>query len=133
MCPFPAADRKQRPRRLQERCPNLTLNVSTAAPHQMAKQDAPALWGPYRFALAGVIVLFLPCFKRYRQYLICFIALVLASSLVACGGGGGGTSGGGGSSDPGTPVGAYSFTVTATTGSGTSLVTSSTQVQVTVN
>jgi len=54
--------------------------------------------------------------KRRVRFLAGFIAVILVLPMVCCGGGGGG-GGGGGHTDPGTPVGNYSVTVTATSGS----------------
>jgi hypothetical protein len=116
---------------------NVTLNVTTTASHTVSRLSNPSFRYSPELALAGLLALFLPLFKRHRKYFICFIALVLTLSLGSCGGGGStnssGGGGGGGSTDPGTLAGTYSFTVTATTGSGASLVTSTTQVTVTVN
>jgi hypothetical protein len=115
---------------------NVTLNVTTTASHQVARQDIPHFGFPSEVALAGILVLFLPRFKRHRRYFLCFFLLVLTLSLGACGGGGGGGStgsGGGGNTDPGTAAGTYSFTITTTTGTGASLVTAASQVSVTVN
>jgi hypothetical protein len=88
-----------------------------------------------KIALAGILVLFLPLFKRSRKHLLCLIALAFVLSLGGCSGGGsgGGGGGGGGTTDPGTAAGTYSFTITATTGSGSSLVNATTQVSVAVN
>jgi hypothetical protein len=87
-----------------------------------------------RVALAGILLILLPLFKRHRKYFLCLIGLAIALSLGACGGGSsGGGGGGGGNTDPGTAAGSYRFTVTAATASGSSLVTTTTQVTLTVN
>jgi hypothetical protein len=114
---------------------NVTLNVTTTAPHQVARQERPAVGSVSKIALAGILVLFLPLFKRSRKHLLCLIALAFVLSLGGCSGGGsgGGGGGGGGTTDPGTAAGTYSFTITATTGSGSSLVNATTQVSVAVN
>jgi hypothetical protein len=122
---------------------DVTLNVTTTAAQQAARQDIPHFGASPKLALAGLLVLFLPLLKRHRKYFLCIIALTLMLSLGACGGGGaasssgsggsGGSGGGGGNADPGTPAGSYSFTITATTGSGSSAITLTTPVTVTVN
>jgi MYXO-CTERM domain-containing protein len=111
----------------------LTLNVTTTAPHQLARQDTPSFGVSSKLALAGMLVLFLPAFRRRRKYFVCLIAMVLTLSLAACGGGGSGGGGGGGKTDAGTALGTYSFTVTATTGSGASLDSTTAPLSVTVN
>ena len=111
----------------------LTLNVTTTAPHQLARQDTPSFGVSSKLALAGMLVLFLPAFRRRRKYFVCLIAMVLTLSLAACGGGGSGGGGGGGKTDAGTALGTYSFTVTATTGSGASLYSTTAPLSVTVN
>jgi hypothetical protein len=125
---------------------DVTLNVTTTAAQQAARQDTPHFGASPKLALAGLLVLFLPLFKRHRKYFLIIITLALTLGLGACGGGGAASSsgsggsggggsggGGGGSADPGTPAGSYSYTVTATTGSGSSAITAATQVTVTVN
>lgn len=111
---------------------NVSFNVATTAPHQLAREESPAFGPISKVALAGFLILFLPLLKRSRKHLLCLIALVFALGLGACNGGGGG-GGGGSKTDPGTAVGTYKFTVTATTGTGSSVVTSTAQVTVTVN
>jgi hypothetical protein len=108
---------------------NVTLNVTTTASHQTARLESPG--STPTVALAGILLVLLPLFKRNRRYFLCLIGLAVALSLGACGGGGSG--GGGGTTDPGTSAGTYKFTIKATTGNGATLVTSSTQVTVTVN
>jgi hypothetical protein len=51
--------------------------------------------------------------------------LLLTLALAGCGGGGGGVAGGGTTSNPGTPAGNYTLTVTGTSGSGSSAVSHS--------
>ena len=112
---------------------NVSFNVTTTASHQVAQQQTPLIGSMAKIALACMPILILPLFKRYRGYLICVMALVLALSLGACGGGGGGGGNGGGTTDPGTAAGSYTYAVTATTGNGASQITSTTQVSVVVN
>jgi hypothetical protein len=117
---------------------NVTLNVTTTAAHQVARLESPGFGSVSKVALAGMLLILLPIFKRHRKYFLCLIGLTLALSLGACGGGGGtggggGGGGGGGNTDPGTATGTYNFTITASTGSGSSLITSTTEVTVAVN
>ena len=66
--------------------------------------------------------------RRGKRVVLLLVALVLLLvGLQACGGGGSGSSGGG---QPGTPIGDYAITVTATSTSGS--LTHSTQVMLDV-
>ncbi len=114
----------------------VTFNVATMASHPLAKLDGAPL--KTAATMAGVLVLLLPVRKRYRKLSFGLIAIVMTLGLGACGGGSGGSStsgSGGGSSniDLGTPLGTYTFGITATTGSGASQVILSTPESVTVN
>lgn len=118
----------------------VTFNVGTTASHPLARLEGAPLGTAATVALAGVLALFLPVRKRYRNLGFCMIAFAMTLGLGACGGGsgssGGGTGGtGGGSSniDPGTPPGNYTFGITATTGSGASAITLNVPISVTVN
>ena len=118
----------------------VTFNVGTTASHTIAKVDSAPLGTAATVAMAGVLALFLPVRKRYRTLRVCLIVIAITLGLGACGGGsggsGGGTSGSGGGSshiDPGTPLGIYTFGITATTGSGASQVILSMPESVTVN
>ena len=116
--------------------PSFTLNVTTTAPHQLAREQPPSLTARSPLVLAGLLALFLPASKRRRKHLLYMIGMALTFGLVACGGGSGSTGGGssgGGNTDPGTAIGTYSFTLTATTGSDTSAFTTAASVSVTVN
>ncbi len=106
----------------------VTFNVTTTAPHALARAIFPAVGGTSVLALAG-ITLFLVPVQRRRQITLAVAAMALTLSLGACGGGSSG--GDGGNIDPGTTPGTYSFTVVATTGSGASAVSLSTPVMVT--
>ena len=107
-----------------------TLNVTTTAPHTTAALRFPVASGS---VLAAFVFLCVPIGRR-RRALFAVAALALTLSLGACGGGGssGGGGGGGGHTDPGTAVGNYAFTVTAVAGSGSSAITVSSQVTVSV-
>jgi hypothetical protein len=59
--------------------------------------------------------------------------LLLALVLAACGGGGGGGGGGGTTSNPGTPAGTYTLTVTGSSGSGSSALSHSVTLKLTVS
>ena len=106
----------------------VTFNVTTTAPHSTAHAQAALL-----LAIGGlgtVAVLLLPRSRRARiakPKILLAVTMTVGMTLSGCGGGGnsgggGGTAGGGGgvTTDPGTPTGQYSFTVTTVTGSGTS-------------
>ena len=107
-----------------------TLTVATTGQHTVAAfrngPDLPVAGGAA--LLAGVLLLAIPVKKR-RLKMVCallFVALV-AAALGGCGGGGGG--GGGGATDPGTPTGTYSVSVTAVGGSASHTVNVSVTVQ----
>ena len=115
---------------------SFTLNATTTAPHQLARQEPPIFTPRSPIVFAGLLVFFLPALRRQRRFLLCMIAMALTLGLAACGGGSsgsGGGGGGGGSTDPGTATGTYSFTITATTGSGTSAITTTVPFSVSVN
>jgi trimeric autotransporter adhesin len=98
------------------------LTVTTTGPHQSALRGASVsrnfnLWTTsLGLAVAGIFLAGVS--SRRRRYCGLFSLLVLASliTLPGCGGGSGG-GGGGGVTDPGTPVGTYTVTVTAASGS----------------
>jgi hypothetical protein len=113
--------------------PSITLNATTTAPHQLARQEPPSFIPRTPLVLAGLLALFLPAVRRRRKFLLCIVGMSLILGLAACGGGGSGSGGGGGgSSDPGTASGTYSFTITATTGSGAGAFTTTSSVSITV-
>jgi Big-like domain-containing protein len=106
---------------------NTNINVTTTAPHTTMLHPSQR---PYYFAaifssaifipaifgglpLAGVFFLAAPK-RRRRSVLLGMMLLVLLVTVPACGGGGGGSRH---TQDPGTPVGTYTVTVTATAGS----------------
>ena len=109
---------------------NLTVNVTTAGPHPRA---IVMLSVPGGLALVALILIF-PAGKRRRRALLSAMTVILGLGLAACGGGSsGGGGGGGGNTDPGTPIGLYTFTVVGTSGSGSSATSISTPVTVTVH
>jgi hypothetical protein len=109
---------------------DVTFNVTTVGPHQMAALRMAQFRNSGWLAASAILLLLVPIVHRRRRVLISCAALTLLLILVACGGGGGG--GGGGHTDPGTAAGNYTFTVTGTSGSGSSAATVSTSVAVTV-
>jgi hypothetical protein len=82
--------------------------------------------------LVCLVVLILPGSKRRKMFtsLVIVFALLLVSAQ-GCGGSGGSSSGGGGSK--GTPSGTYTITITGATSAGTTTLTHSVQVKLTVS
>jgi hypothetical protein len=112
---------------------SFTLNATTTAPHQLARQEPPSFTPRAPLVFACLLALVLPAFRRQRKYLLCTIAMALTLGLAACGGGSSGSGGGGGgSTDTGTATETYSFTITATTGSGATAFTTNSAVSITV-
>jgi hypothetical protein len=73
-----------------------------------------------------------PGLSRWRSTMIPFAAgLLFTLTLAGCGGGGGG--GGITNHDPGTPAGTYTLTVSGTTGSGSSVLSHTTTLTLTVS
>ena len=110
----------------------VNFNVTTTAPHQAA---ALSTWQSSGLAYAVLLGLFAPVFYRRRRILLVLLTAMLLFSQTACGGGGNSSGSGGGSSDktdPGTSPGTYNFTITASTGSGTTVFSTTTQVSVVV-
>jgi subtilase family serine protease/uncharacterized membrane protein len=85
-------------------------------------------------ALLALLVFFgIPARRRsWRSMLLVLIATAVIGALAACGGSGGGGGGGGGGGNPGTTTGAYTFTVTGTSGTGSTAITQTTIVSVTI-
>jgi subtilase family serine protease len=110
----------------------VTFNVITTAPHNSAALTSGAtVLGTLGLGLIGILLL--PG-RRFRRMLPGAVMLIcLTTLLLGCGGGSsGGGGGGGGFTDQGTPPGTYSFTVTSTTGSGSTAISVTTPVTVTV-
>jgi hypothetical protein len=75
-----------------------------------------------------------PGISPWRAAFLPFVAgLLLVLALAGCGGSGGGGGGGGNSSNPGTPAGNYTLTVTGTVGSGSSALSHSVNLTLTVS
>jgi Pro-kumamolisin, activation domain/Bacterial Ig-like domain (group 3) len=109
----------------------VTITISTKAPSQAILRADPGHLRLAWLGSVGTLVLFglvsypLGSSGR-RRFVLLIVGLSLLLSLAGCGGGSstsgnGGSSGGGG--DPGTPVGSYVVTVTATSGSLTHTIT----------
>jgi hypothetical protein len=118
-----------RPSSLSTAGAKATLTVSTMGPHAVARLDNGPNW------LVGGAVLVLGCLlclgvaAKGRRQRVAFALLVSALAAAAFGACGGGASvGGGGPTDPGTPAGTYSVTVSATSGT----VSNTANVSVTV-
>jgi N-acetylneuraminic acid mutarotase len=100
-----------------------TLSVNTTAPSS-AENNLPWLFGSASGGTALALFAFLPVLRRRRNWIVTLGLIVLFVSLgmAGCGGGSsaggsGGSGGGGGNSTPGTTPGAYTVTVTGTSGS----------------
>lgn len=125
---------------------NVTVTVTTTAasmglpraqplpPAALLSLHRRALW---MFGLALVGVVWLIAYRRQpwerrRRFTLALFALgfLAAMAMTACGGGGGNP--GGPVSNPGTPAGTYTLTITGTTGSGSSTVSHSTTFKLTV-
>jgi len=97
-----------------------TITLQTTAPTAQAKrtiQSKSSLWmamGP--LVVGGLFMLFGPSKRNRAAGVVGLMLLGLLIILPSCGGGnsGGGSSGGG---NPGTPIGSYTVTVAATSGS----------------
>jgi len=103
----------------------VTITVSTTAPHTTQNMtDRPYYFAGWMMgsslALGGVFVL---GFQKPRQRAALFMLIVVALLVVvpACGGGGGSKTPPPPVQDPGTPAGTYNVTVTATSGSASSI------------
>ncbi len=117
---------------LESASTTVTFNVSTTAPHNNAALTRGAtLLGTLELGLIGILLL--PGRRLRRMLPGAVMLFCLTTLLLGCGGGSnGGGGGGGGFADKGTPPGTYSFTITSTTGSGSTAITLATPVTVTV-
>ena len=82
-------------------------------------------------ALACILLLGIPARRRRWRTIFGLLALIvtLTGGVLACGGGGNGSVGSGGNSNPGTTAGAYTITVTGTSGTTTAAGTVTLNVQ----
>lgn len=102
-----------------------TLTVSTTAAHS-ARLEGPAWWN-FGVTLAGIVLLGNGSRRRAWRRLLALIAVSCLVTIVSCGGGGGNSSGG--NTDPGTPAGSSTVTVTAINGTLTHTATFTLTVQ----
>jgi hypothetical protein len=108
-----------------------TLTITTAAPQTAVEKRRIYPSGMTGLLALGSLLLFamtgISHAHRWGRWLVMAIALTLGGGLISCGGGG---SGGGGttSTNPGTPAGTSTITVTATAGS----ISKTTALQLTV-
>jgi Pro-kumamolisin, activation domain/Bacterial Ig-like domain (group 3) len=104
-----------------------TLTVSTTGAHS-ARLESPAWWATsFGVALAGVLLLGNGSRRRAWKRLLSLIAVSCLVAIVSCGGGDSHSSGG--NTDPGTPAGSSTVTVTAINGSLTHTATFTLTVQ----
>jgi trimeric autotransporter adhesin len=93
-----------------------TLTVITTAASSAENQHRNLLWPSTCGATFAFVLLFVKPRKRKNRFaLIGLLLLFVSAGLIACGGGTGAGGGGGGST--GTTPGAYTITVTGTSGS----------------
>jgi hypothetical protein len=93
---------------------NATVTINTTAPHTVsARATGAGLFG--LGVVAGVFLFAIPGFRKNKTSLtlLVFAFIVL---LASCGGGGGGSTT---RTDPGTPAGNYTVSLSATSGSVT--------------
>ena len=112
------------------------LNITTTAPHANSrpsgKTRAKGTTTFLPFALAACLLLPAASRRKLRvsaSLLLLLLALACGGGSSSSGGAGGGGGGGGGNTDPGTPRGTYTVTVTATSGSFTHSATFTLTVQ----
>jgi hypothetical protein len=104
-----------------------TLTVSTTAAHS-ARLEGPAWWTTsFGATLAGILLLGSGSRRRAWRRLLSLMAVSGLITIASCGGGGGSSSGG--TTDPGTPVGSSTVTVTAINGTLNHTITFSLTVQ----
>jgi len=111
---------------------NATLTVTTAAPHQAMLVD-PAMrltrWTGLVFGITLIGGIF-GCKRRaIIATMVVAILLIGLLGMCSCGGGASTSSGGGTSMDQGTPVGTYTLTITATSGTASHSMTQTVVVQ----
>jgi subtilase family serine protease len=103
-----------------------TLTVSTTAAHS-ARLECPAWWTTGFGTMAGIFLLGSGSRRRAGKRVLALIAVSCVVTIVGCGDGGGHSSGG--NTDPGTPAGSSTVTVTAVNGTLTHTTTFTLTVQ----
>jgi hypothetical protein len=93
----------------------ITTTAAHAEPVRLSSKSGGSPWwlAVETPALAGILLLGLPSKRRRWTRLLCFAVFALLVTLPACGGGSSGGGGGGGSTDPGTPKGSRTVTITS--------------------
>jgi hypothetical protein len=112
-----------------------TLTITAAAPHLLSRASHPGLWQQSIGFLAFGMVLMLSVPGAGRRSTRCFVlvAVVLVLSMVTISCGGGSFSAKPTPpTDSGTPTGSYVLTITATYGSGSSAITHTYPLQLTI-
>jgi hypothetical protein len=92
-----------------------TVTITTIPPSAAALNGFGWFTTGLGGALAGVFLLGVPSKRRRCSVLLSLVVVALLVMGLGCGGGGG-SSGGGSNHDPGTPLGTFTVTVTATSG-----------------
>jgi hypothetical protein len=95
-----------------------TLTVTTKGPHAVARveqNDGVPWWSLSSTVFAAMFLLGTPSGRRHWNRFLGLLVLTVSLACVGCGGSGG--SGGGATTDPGTPAGSYTVTITGTSGS----------------
>lgn len=118
-----------------------SIKITTTGPHLVSSNSSSVPWMyvallPFGLVLAG------EARRRSRMTILVMALLIGLLVLASCGGGGGSRQGTitppvtpppGGTLDPGTPMGTYTLTVTATYGSGANAIVHTYPVTLTVN
>ncbi len=95
-----------------------TLTVNTTAASNAENQKRNLFWPSASGATFALVLLFArPRKRKDGVAIIGLLLLSVSTGLIACGGGSSGSSGGGGGGNTGTTPGAYTITVTGTSGS----------------
>ncbi len=109
-----------------------SVTITTTAPRYAALHNVAPFFGILPF---GFLLVCIPAScRRGRALLLSLVLLLLFLASLSCGGGGGGNAGTTtpAITDPGTPIGTYTLTITGTYGTGATAITHSYPLQVTV-
>ena len=105
------------------------FTVSTTAPQSALAlnfvKHSSYLWLSSLSPFVAILLIGTPRSRTWRLMLALMVMGVILAG-VGCGGSGNGTGGGSSPTDPGTPPGSYTISVTGTSGSGTSAITHTT-------